>query len=277
MPGHLQRRRGQLAGQASHGAEGSRLEPGSRPGGVGRRPGQRQRQQGRVPGRPGWWQEGRQVWGAWLHPHRKQGAPGAASVGGSGGTGAQLRAGGVAGGLGKALLGWPHLHNKRAEMEALVQRAIYKIQSQPLLAPPAPCPALPFPLGLRSPPPRQSPAPPCPAWPDHMALAGSPCHYQPAKAAGSCHQMRAGFPAPESFRSWERGPEVLAACPHRGRPGHPGVQPGRGGSLSQEPPPGAPPSPAQGQGGRAGPQECAQTRGEVAGRPCSSLPAASCP
>lgn len=164
----------------------------------------------------------RQVWGARPHPHRKQGTPGAASVGAVGGTGAQLWAGGVAGGLGKALLGWPHLHNKRPEMEALVQRAIYKIQSQPLLAPqpPAlPCPSLwvcARPLPARAQPPPAQPG--LTTWPSQAR----PFNTSPPRllaAAARCGRAsrppRASGPGRGVPRSW-----LLA--PHRSRPGHPG-------------------------------------------------------
>ena len=191
------------------------------------------------------------MWGA-AAPPRETGCPQSLLGRGVGGQACSSgRAGGVAGGLGTALLGWPHLHNKRSEMEELVPRAIYKIQSQPLLAPQPP--ALPFPLVLRSPPPCQSPAPSCPAWPDHMALEGSPFQYQPAKAAGSCRQMRAGFPAPQGFRSWERGPEVLAACPPPQQTWAPWAwSQAAGGGLSPGAPPGTPlPRPGPGRPGRS--------------------------
>lgn len=108
-----------------------------------------------------------------------------------------------------------------------------------------------------------------------MALAGSPFQYQPAKAAGSCRQMRAGFPAPQSFRSWERGPEVLAACPPPQQAWAPWACSQAGGSGLSPEPLLAHPSPAQGQGGRAGPQECAQTRG--VGWPGGLAPACQLP
>ena len=126
------------------GRSGSRLEPGSR-----LRQGRDVRTAGQeaaatVPA--AWLVAGRrQVWGA-AAPPQETGCPRGRLGRGVGGQACSSgRTGGVAGGLGKALLGWPHLHNKRSEMEALVQRAIYKIQSQPLLAPqpPAlPCPSL---------------------------------------------------------------------------------------------------------------------------------------
>ena len=223
MPGHLRRRWTQLAGRPHKGGGAvQRPEPGSR-----LRQGRAVRTAGQeaaptmpaarpVAGR-------RQVWGAWPHPHRKR-CSGAASVRGVGGQArSSRRAGGVAGGLGKALPGWPHLHNKRSEMEALVQRAIYKIQSQPLLAPqpPAlPCPSL---WVCALPLPAQSPAPSCPARPDHMALAGSPFQYQPAKAAGSCRQMQAGFPAPPELQVLGEGSRCPGCLPpHHSRPGRPG-------------------------------------------------------
>ena len=228
MPGHLRRRWTQLAGRPHKGGGAvQRPEPGSR-----LRQGRAVRTAGQeaaptmpaarpVAGR-------RQVWGAWPHPHRKR-CSGAASVRGVGGQArSSRRAGGVAGGLGKALPGWPHLHNKRSEMEALVQRAIYKIQSQPLLAPqpPAlPCPSL---WVCALPLPAQSPAPSCPARPDHMALAGSPFQYQPAKAAGSCRQMQAGFPAPPELQVLGEGSRCPGCLPpDHSRPGRPG-RPGHG-------------------------------------------------
>lgn len=58
--------------------------------------------------------------------------------------------------------GWPHLHNKRSKLEALVQWAIYKNQSQPLL--PLLPPSIP---DLLLPPPAQK------AQPDHMASSCS--------------------------------------------------------------------------------------------------------
>lgn len=209
------------------------------------------------PGRPDSWAAGsatvpaarpgagrRQVWGARPHPHRKQGAPGAASVGGVGGQArSSRRAGGVAGGLGKALPGWPHLHNKRSEMEALVQRAIYKIQSQPPLAPQPP--ALPSGSALSPSLPRAQPPPAQPGlttWPSQAR----PFNTSPPRLLAAAARCGQASRPPQSFRSWERGPEVLAACPPLQQAWAPWArgQAGGGGrarspSLCAPPPPGA--------------------------------------
>lgn len=83
-----------------------------------------------------------------------------------------------------------------------MQRAIYKNQSQPLLT--LLPPSLPSRL-LRPPPCPEGPAPSCPAQPDHMAFAGSPFQYQPAKAAGSCRQVRVGSPCTPGLRALREG------------------------------------------------------------------------
>lgn len=236
MPGHLRRRWTRLARRPRKG------------GGAARGPG---------PGRPDSWAAGsatvpaarpgagrRQVWGARPHPHRKQGAPGAASVGGVGGQArSSRRAGGVAGGLGKALPGWPHLHNKRSEMEALVQRAIYKIQSQPPLAPQPP--ALPSGSALSPSLPRAQPPPAQPGlttWPSQAR----PFNTSPPRLLAAAARCGQASRPPQSFRSWERGPEVLAACPPLQQAWAPWArgQAGGGGrarspSLCAPPPPGA--------------------------------------
>ncbi|XP_065760915.1 collagen alpha-1(I) chain-like [Muntiacus reevesi] len=73
----------------------------------------------------------------------------------------------------------------------------------------------------RTPTGNKSPAPSCPAWPDHMALAGSPFQYQPAKAAGSCRQMRQAW-APWAWSQAggggrARSPSLRAPPPPRAR------------------------------------------------------------
>lgn len=130
-----------------------------------------------------------------------------------------------------------------------MQRAIYKNQSQPPLA--LLPPSLP---DLLSPPPcPEGPAPSCPAQPDHMAplagvFAGSAFQYQPAKAAGSCHQMwKAPLPLPELRVPREGVLRFWLLAPRSGRPGLLGMEPGWGRQPASSPSlPALPPPPGPG-------------------------------
>ena len=213
MPGHLRRRWTRLAGRPRKGGGAVRgPEPGSR-----LRQGRAVRTAGQeaaptmpaarpVAGR-------RQVWGARPHPTGNRVPPWLGEWGDS-----HAAPGGRA--------GWQeawarpfqagHIYITKGQKWRRWCSGLFIRSSLNRSGSPAPCPALPFPLGLRSP-------PPCPARPDHMALAGSPFQYQPAKAAGSCRQMRAGFPAPPELQvlgEGSRGPGCLP--PHHSRPGRPG-------------------------------------------------------
>lgn len=107
-------------------------------------------------------------------------------------------AGILTGGLGKAPFpGRPYLHDKRPKLEALVQWAIYKNQSQPLLAllPPS------LPNLFLPPPCPEGPAPPAQpsltTWPPFIGVSESLAFpHHPAKATGSSYQMHASCSAP---------------------------------------------------------------------------------
>ncbi|XP_070330769.1 collagen alpha-1(III) chain-like [Odocoileus virginianus] len=125
--------------------------------------------------------------------------------------------------------------------------------------------------GRAQPPPAQ---PGLTTWPSQAR----PFNTSPPRLLAAAARCGQASRPPQSFRSWERGPEVLAACPPTTAGlGALGVEPGR----RWRPGPGAPPCvplprPGPGQPSRSSGM-CPDPGCGVAGRPRSSLPAVSCP
>lgn len=137
----------------------------------------------------------------------------------------------------------------------------------------------PLPAQRAQPPPAQ---PSLTTWPPLTVFTCLAFQYQPAKAAGSCHQMQWAPSAPHHRPSlWVPKERVLRfslLVPHSGRPGLPwnGARMGEEASSSLEPIPACPSPTPRAREAQQVPQECDQTRGAGWLRGLSSsLPAVS--